>query len=115
MVINFKNKTSNLSEMRIKGFKIEKHFKKGGIHINPNVYWDIALIVGAVLSIYAATYDFYLFKRINQELTITTTSNVKVETLDKGRLDKVLNFFTVREQKSQEIIYSPSPIVDPSQ
>jgi len=98
----------------LKILKPKKKFKKGGIHINPNVYWEISLAMVFFVMLVLVIFGFFLFKKVNNELSLTSDMNTKIETIDKARIDKALEYFNKRAENSKEIINSPSPIVDPS-
>lgn len=95
-------------------FKIKKKFKKGGIHINPDIYWGLSLCVGFVIVLCSVAFGFYLFQKINKGLTTSTDSNAQVQKINKERIDDTLQYFSERENKSTEILNSPAPVVDPS-
>lgn len=101
--------------MEIKIFKIRKSFKKGGPHTNPDVYWNILQGVALVIVLGAFIFGFLLSKKINQELILSTENiNQQAETISKERIDQALEYFSLRKQKSDQILNSPSPVIDPS-
>ena len=97
----------------MKIFKIKKSFKKGGIHINPSIYWGISLCIALVIVTAAIILGFFLFRKISKGLTPTENSE-QIHTISKERIDKVLEYFKKRKLRSAEILNSPSPVVDPS-
>jgi hypothetical protein len=101
--------------MKIEIFKNKKKFKKGGFHTNPNIGWEIILVVAAVLTIASISLGVYLFLDTNKKFTtyeLDGSSAIKI--VKKDRIEKVLEYFAVREQRSRDILNSPSPIIDPS-
>lgn len=117
MVGGFQNKTFELHKlgMDIKFLKPKKVFKKGGIHINPNIYWGVCVCVGLVIVIASIIFGFYLFKATNKELIVATSNeNTQVQIINKEKIDKVLEYFAEREKKSSQILTSPATVVDPS-
>ncbi len=99
--------------MKIKFFKKEKVFKKGGFHTNPDIGWEIVLYISFVLVLGSFVFGFFLFQRVDEEFTPTANST-EARIIDREKMGKVLEYFAEREEKSSEIINSPSPFVDPS-
>ena len=107
----------NKKKMQIKFLKKSKNFKKAreGLWSNVNLFWKLA--VGLVLAgvIAGFFFGYYFFKQINEESVLETTdAGPRLETIKQERISKVLQYFSSRQQKSLEIINSPSPIIDPS-
>ena len=101
--------------MQIKFFKIKKSFKKGGLHTNPDVYWNVLQVVALLLVLASFIFSFYFFKRVNKEFTLSDDNTAgKGATLSKERIDKALEYFAEKNKKSITILNSPSPIIDPS-
>lgn len=101
--------------MEIKVFKIKKSFRKGGLHTNPDVYWNILQGVALVIVLGSFIFGFLFSKKVNKELVLSTeNTDQQAETISKERIDQVLEYFSLREQKSNQIFNSPSPIIDPS-
>ena len=101
--------------MKIKFFKREKKFKKGGFHANPDISWEIVLYLAFALVVASFVFGFLLLKEINKEAgegEVNARGQAKI--IEKERIDKALDYFAEREKKSAEISNSPSPIVDPS-
>jgi len=103
--------------MKINFFKKEKSFKKKDFVFNSNLYWKFAVGGGFVLVLLFSFLGYRFFTQMNQEsvlpITSTNTSG-QVPTVQKDRIEKALNYFSAREQKSAEILNSPVPVVDPS-
>jgi len=101
--------------MKIEFFKKQNNFKKKDFALNPNLYWMSAVFGTFILILAAAFFGYYLFAQINQEFVLPATNDSgQVPTVDKNRVEKVLNYFSNREEKSKEIIANPAPVVDPS-
>ena len=101
--------------MKIKIPKIKKSFKKGSSVININFYWDMILLIAFCVILFAFIFGFLVFRRVNTEIGFSAENTGKeIRTFKKERLDQVLEYFAEREAKSKAILFSPSPIVDPS-
>ena len=101
--------------MKIKFFKKEKKFKKETKWFDMGLCWKIAVSVMFLATIATAFFGYYLFQQTNKEPSLPTGgSSGQVETVKKEKIDRVLEYFSQRKQKSDQIINSPSPIVDPS-
>jgi hypothetical protein len=101
--------------MDIKFFKLKKNFKKKDYQINSNIYWKIILNTVFILIIISFIYGFSVFMKVNKEyIPFNVNTNEQIEKDRKTRIDKVLEYFSEREKKSEIILNSPSPVVDPS-
>jgi hypothetical protein len=100
--------------LNFKILKPKKKFKKGGIRINPEIYWVSSLGLVFVATVAMVIFGFVLFKKVNTEITITQDDSIKIEKIDKARIDRALEYFTKKTEVSTEVMNSPSPIVDPS-
>ena len=95
--------------------KKKKHFEKKGFQINPNIYWRIVLIIFFVFLIIISVFGFYLFKETSKEIIPVTENTIGPASIQrKDKLEKILEYFKTRENKSSEIINSPVNVVDPS-
>ena len=101
-------------DLNLKKFKIKKKFKKGGIHINPNLYWEVSLSFVFILVVGMIVFGYFLFQKTNKDLEATVDNNSNAELISKERIDKALEYFSKRAETSNAILNSPSPIVDPS-
>jgi len=99
----------------IKFFKKEKDWKKASSWLSVNFFWNLAVGLMAVAILLSFYFGYYLFMRINQE-SILSASEVsgQIENVKKERIEKVLEYFSLRRQKSNQILNSSSPIIDPS-
>jgi hypothetical protein len=100
--------------MNLKFLKKKKKFKKGGLGIKPDLYWQYILFVTFILIFLASIFGLYIFWEVNNKSTLPVSNIGEQEAIKKERIDKILEYFQEREKKSLEIINSPSPIVDPS-
>lgn len=100
--------------MKIKFFKKEKVFKKGGFHTNPDISWEVVLYLAFALILASFVFGSYLIRAVNKEFSINENTNPQVKIIEKEKISKALQYFTEREKKSSEIINSPAPFVDPS-
>lgn len=100
--------------MEIKFLKKKKKFRKGGLGIKPDLYWEYLLYMTFVLIFVSCVFGLYLFMKINKESIPSVVDINGKEIIEKERLTKVLEYFSERKKKSMEILNSPSPIIDPS-
>lgn len=101
--------------MKINFFTKANNFKKKDFNFNTSLYWKIALLIGLLIIMASSFFGYNLFTKINQE-TILPDSNAGGQgpSVDKGRLEKIIDLFSKREDKSLQIINSPVTVVDPS-
>lgn len=103
--------------MKIKFFKKEKNFskEKESLWLNINFYWKFAVFFLFAVVVSSALFGRYLFMQTNQELVLSKDkTSPQVETISKERIDSVLEYFSNRDKKSEEILNSPAPVIDPS-
>ena len=100
--------------MELKIFKIKKHFRKGGIHIAPDIFWIFSLAVGVAIVLASIVFGFYLFREVNNKSEFNTESSMQADAISRERINKVLMYFAERKNRSQKIINEPSPVIDPS-
>ncbi|MCX6752040.1 MAG: hypothetical protein NTZ87_00865 [Candidatus Nomurabacteria bacterium] len=105
--------------MQIKFFKKEKKFKKQkeSLWLNINVYWKLAVGFMFLIIILSGFFGYYSFQKINKEsetVSSGTDANSQIETVKKEKIDKVLEYFSQRKDKSSQILNSPAPVIDPS-
>ena len=101
--------------METKFFKKEKSFKKESLGLNLNFYWKLAVYFIFLVILFSFFFGYYFFKQINEEpVWEADGDNSQVETIRKEKIEKVLEYFSLRKQKSNQILNSPAPIIDPS-
>ena len=101
--------------MKIKLFKKKKKFRKASLHLNPLLFWKLAILLILTVGVFASVFGYNLFKQINKEVVVSVSEDSsKVETVDPERISKVLDNFSLREKKSASILNSVVPVVDPS-
>ena len=103
--------------MIIKFSKKEKKFKKEKINFysNMNFYWRFAVIFLFLVIILVSFLGYSLFMKVNKEYILPLASiDKQVEKVKKEQVEKVLDYFSTKEQKSTEILNSPAPVIDPS-
>ena len=101
--------------MNFKIFNLKKSFVKKDYNYNIALYWRIIVFVFFVVIIISFIYGFLVFTEINKDSGSPEVNNVdKASQNRKDRIDKVLESFSQKEQKTNAIINSPSPVVDPS-
>jgi len=101
--------------MQIKFLKKEKSFKKENMSLDLTLYWELAVSFVLAATIILLIFGYYLFLRINKEQVLPPgASSGQVETVKKENIQKALDYFSKREQKSNEILNSPFSVADPS-
>jgi hypothetical protein len=101
--------------MNLKFFKKEKSFKKESSRLNLVLYWKLAILFMLVTTLGSLFFGYYLFMQTNKDPVVPVgVASGKVETVSKDKIDKVLEYFTLRKQKSDQILATPAPFVDPS-
>jgi hypothetical protein len=101
--------------MKINIFKKKKNFKKDNRELNPNPYWQFAVSGFFIIALLAFFFGYILFIQVNKEPVLSDTDDYKpIQTIKKERIERTLDYFSTREQKSSQILISPSPIIDPS-
>jgi len=105
---------SLLNQIQRKIFKREKIFRKEHSSLNMNFYWQLAVgVVFAVMPLFFF-FGYNFFIKISREYIppVDNTSGQKI--IGEERIEKVLEYFSSRKEKSNQIKNSPSQIVDPS-
>lgn len=101
--------------MKIKFFKKENNFKKKNFAFSPNLCWKFAIGSAFVLILLSSFLSYRLFTQTNQEPVLSAMNESgQVPMVKKDRIEKVLNYFLERNQKSAKILNSPAPVIDPS-
>lgn len=100
--------------MQIKFFKKEKNFKKENSPFSLNFYWELTVCFVFVATLLSFFFGYYLFMQINKEPVLSVGDiSGQVVTVKKERIEKVLEYFSLRKEKSNQIINSGS-VIDPS-
>ncbi len=101
--------------MEIKIFKKKKSFRKGGFHTNPNLGWQIIVIMAFGIVAVFFSFGFYLFLQGGEEFEVPSPSNLAGEQIiNRGRLGQALEYFAEKKAKSTAILDAPAKVVDPS-
>jgi len=101
--------------MNIKIFKFKKNFRKGGLHTNQDIYWNILQALAFLFVVSSFVLGFYLFRIMDREFSLSPEdAGGQSQAISKERINNVLNYFVEKEIKSKSIINSPALIVDPS-
>jgi hypothetical protein len=101
--------------MQIKFFKKEKSFKKKNFKLNSGFYWKIFIVGTFVMILFVFYFGYNLFMQINQEPAVPVLSGTsQAGMVNTSRIQKILDIFSVREKTSEQIINTPSLVVDPS-
>jgi hypothetical protein len=99
--------------MKLKIFKKEKVFRKGGFHINPDLWWEAVLSISFLLILASFIFGFFLLRNLSKEPVVAEIAG-QAKTIKKERINSALRYFAEKKRRSLEIANSPSPIVDPS-
>ena len=103
--------------MKIKFFTKEKKFtkEKENLWLNINLYWNFAVCFVLIIILVSSFFGYFLFLKTNKEsVGKAGDTSAQIQTIKKERIDKVLKYFYIREQKSSQILNSPSSVIDPS-
>ena len=101
--------------MNIKIFKTQKKFQKENLNEKPYFFWKLVLSAMSIIILASFGFGYYIFLQSNKEVVLTEADlGGTLETVNTGRLDGVLEYFNAREKKSEQVINSPSPVIDPS-
>jgi|GEM_PF-1957613 len=101
--------------MKIKFPKIKKNYRKESLKVSPNIYWAIIVALFFVIVVGDFVFAYNLFNKTAQDETLLVLNqNSQVEREKKAEINRVLNYFSARAEKTSEIINSPALVVDPS-
>ncbi len=101
--------------MEIKFSKREKVFKKRSLWFNLGFYWELAVFFMLLALISALFFGFFLFRKISSEDGLPADPNAaQPGMIKRERIEEALKYFAERKNKSNQIINSPAPVVDPS-
>ena len=102
----------NLNFLKLKK---EKKLNKVKSDVDVNSYWRLLIIVSLTLIIFAIAFGAYFFININKDFeNPSIKTSVQMEKVKKERINNVLNYFVVKSQKTESILNSESPVIDPS-
>ncbi|MBI3306006.1 hypothetical protein HYZ82_02630 [Candidatus Nomurabacteria bacterium] len=101
--------------MEITLFKKEHKFAKGERRLRIKFFWKLAVLFMLTVAVFSAFLGYYLFKQVNKEVVVNEADVIsQTETVKKERIEKSLEHFNLREEKSNQILNSPAPVIDPS-
>lgn len=100
--------------MEIKFFKKEKHFKKENSLLTMDFFWSISVCILSIAFLLAVFFGYQLFVEVNKEGDSAVNAGGQIENVKKERINKILEYFALKKQKSNEIINTPVLLVDPS-
>jgi len=101
--------------MKLDFLKIKKSFKKRSSQPNSDLYWRMILGIAISVVIAGFTFAIYQFVELNKNFSNPTSDETTLEgTLKRERVEKVMEYFSKRAEKSENIKNSASPIIDPS-
>ena len=101
--------------MDLKILKIKKTYKKKRPIICPSTGWKIILFFSFFLILLSCYFGFVLFKQIDKDFVVSVEEvEGQIKIVKKEKIQKTLEIFSERENKSAEIIVLPAPITDPS-
>lgn len=101
--------------MKITLFKKQNNFKKKDFTFHLNFYWRIILLCAVVMIFLSFLFGYRLFVKISQKPILQfPNENGVAYVVNQDYILKALNYFSEREKKSNKILNSPSPVVDPS-
>lgn len=90
------------------------NFKKKRLAPNPYFYWKIIVTLLLVLTLISFGFGYSMFTQTTDDQASTEEEVGRKQPIEKEKIQKVLEYFSVREKKSIEIIGSTVHIVDPS-
>ena len=95
--------------------KLKKNYRKESFKISPHTYWGIVVILFFVSILVSFIFADNLFRETSKESKVLQGSNRgKLEKQKKDEINKMLQYFSEREQKTIDIQNSPASIIDPS-
>ena len=100
--------------MQINFFKIKKSFKKRSTSPDPNFYWKIIMFSVFVLIAASFAFGYYMFNLTKEESQSYLENTKRKSPVEKERIQKALDAFSVKEKRSLEILNSTNSIIDPS-
>jgi hypothetical protein len=68
-----------------------------------------------IATLCAIAFGYFLFMRIDEDFVFSPSQEGSQSiTIKKERIDKVLEYFSLRADRSSQIMNSPAAIIDPS-
>jgi len=101
--------------MDFKFFKKKKKYQKNFFKNNVSFFWKLILFLFFVFLLIIVFFSFHTFKKINQE-TIFLNEEIEliIKNQEKDKLKDILNYFSQKELKTEEIFETDFLIIDPS-
>lgn len=100
--------------MKITLFKTKTSFKKKALAPEPGFYWKLVILLVFILILLSFIFGYYMFKKAIDESTVSIENINKKQPVQKEKIQKVLEYFSLREKKSNDILNSNIIVVDPS-
>ncbi len=102
--------------MKIEFFKKKNNFNKKKSTPSPDLYWKFTVIGAFTIILVSFIFGYHLFMNIDQQTMtgVDTVDSLQSPKIDDARLQKALNYFSERQNKSNEILNNPVPVVDPA-
>jgi hypothetical protein len=99
----------------LKKIKIEHKIKKENFDIKADIYWKFILAFSLLLILSSFAFGYYVFTNIDQDnKLLNQNTDQKTSPIKKDKLNSVLKYFSEKEDKIENIISSPAPVIDPS-
>jgi uncharacterized membrane protein YhaH (DUF805 family) len=100
--------------INIEFLKKKKKFTKSDSRLRPDLYWRYILLITFILVLLSFVFGFFLFLDVTEDRDFSAIILSEKDTLKKEKINSVLEYFQERENKSNEILNSPSMVIDPS-
>ncbi|MFZ1020104.1 MAG: hypothetical protein WAN61_03935 [Minisyncoccia bacterium] len=101
--------------MKINFLKKKNSFQKKNFTFNASLYWKLILLGALAIMLGSFFYGYHLFKEVDQDSVLLVVNTPEQnQTVNINSLQKMLNLFSNRAEKSNQILNSPAPVVDPS-
>ncbi|MEK9181619.1 MAG: hypothetical protein AAB786_01215 [Patescibacteria group bacterium] len=105
----------SFNQIQTKFFKKERKFKKESSWLNINFYWKFVLGIVFLAIPLSLFLGYRLFLETDKDFVLREDEMEGVpKIIRKERIDRALEYFSSRKEKSNQIINSPAPIIDPS-
>ncbi len=101
--------------MKIQFPKRKKILKKKNENIQPDLYWRIILNAAFVFAVVFVVFAYFSFMRVVKSPIMSgEEANLNNPTISRQRINSATKYFEDRRERSDYIINSPSPVVDPT-